>query len=89
MKEQPLETKEHIIGHSIGQRPIHTTYEPPGPLPQFRSRPRLIPVQAQPEQVQKPAPKRLLHVAAAVKQSQKAPPEASPEQEIAARQKSR
>ena len=32
MKEQPIETKEYVIGHSIGQRPIHTTYEPPGPV---------------------------------------------------------
>ena len=48
MKEQPIETKEHVIGHSIGQRPIHTTYEPPGPLPQFRARPKLSPVKPQP-----------------------------------------
>lgn len=41
MKEQPIETREHVIGHSIGQRPIHTTYEPPGPLPQFRTRPKV------------------------------------------------
>ena len=47
MKEQPIETKEHVIGHSIGQRPIHTTYEPPGPLPQFRARPKLSPAQPQ------------------------------------------
>lgn len=46
MKEQPIETREHVIGHSIGQRPIHTTYEPPGPLPQFRTRPKVS--QAQP-----------------------------------------
>ena len=51
MKEQPIETKEYVIGHSIGQRPIHTTYEPPGPLPQFRARPKLNPAQP------KPAPK--------------------------------
>ena len=66
MKEQPIETREHVIGHSIGQRPIHTTYEPPGPLPQFRARPKLSPAQPQPQQ----APKRLLNVAAAVKQTQ-------------------
>lgn len=41
MKEQPLETREHVIGHSVGQRPIHTTYEPPEPLPQFRARPKI------------------------------------------------
>ncbi len=50
MKEQPIETREHVIGHSIGQRPIHTTYEPPGPLPQFRTRPKV----GQPQ----PAPKK-------------------------------
>ena len=55
MKEQPIETREHLIGHSIGQRPIHTTYEPPGPMPQFRSRPKLSPVQppSQPQSVTK------------------------------------
>ena len=41
MKEQPIETRENGIDHSVGQRPIHTTYEPPGPLPQFRARPQL------------------------------------------------
>ena len=51
MKAQPVETREHVIGHSIGQRPIHTTYEPPGPLPQFRARPKLSP--AQPQSVSK------------------------------------
>ena len=48
MKEKPIETKEHVIGQSIGQRPIHTTYEPPGPLPQFRARPKVNPAQPQP-----------------------------------------
>ena len=84
MKEQPVETREHVIGHSIGQRPIHATYEPPGPLPQFRPRPKLSP-QSQPQ----PVPKRLLHVAAAVKQTQKAASGATPsEQETAAPKKS-
>ena len=86
MKEQPIETKEHVIGHSIGQRPIHTTYEPPGPLPQFRARPKLSP--AQPKQVPKQAPKRLLNVTAAVKQTQQnASPEAPPERKNTASEK--
>lgn len=86
MKEQPIETKEHVIGHSIGQRPIHTTYEPPGPLPQFRARPKLSP--AQPQQAPKQAPKRLLNVAAAVKQTQQnASPEAPPERKNTASEK--
>jgi hypothetical protein len=84
MKEQPVENREHVIGHSIGQRPIHTTYEPPGPLPQFRPRPKLSPVSSQPQ----PVPKRLLHVAGAVKATQKATPEASSEQETTERRKS-
>ncbi len=45
MKAQPIETRENGIEHSVGQRPIHTTYEPPGPLPQFRARPKLSRVQ--------------------------------------------
>lgn len=86
MKEQPTETREHVIGHSIGQRPIHTTYEPPGPLPQFRPRPKLSP---EAESVPKQAPKRLLHVAAAVKQTtQKTSPAAAPIRETAAPKKS-
>lgn len=79
MKEQLIETKDHVIGHSIGQRPIHITYEPPGPLPQFRPRPKLSP-QSQPQ----PVPKRLLHVAAAVKQTQKTATGAAPSQKEAA-----
>ncbi|MDD9973736.1 MAG: hypothetical protein OXU27_09055 [Candidatus Poribacteria bacterium] len=62
MKEQPIETREHVIGHSIGQRPIHTTYEPPGPLPQFRTRPKL----GQPQ----PAPKKRAPASATVKLAQ-------------------
>lgn len=41
MKEQPIETEENSVEHSVGQRPIHATYEPPRPLPQFRARPKL------------------------------------------------
>ena len=48
MKEQPVETRENGIKNSVGQRPIHATYEPPGPLPQFRARPKLSPAQPQP-----------------------------------------
>ena len=62
MKEQPIETREHVIGHSIGQRPIHTTYEPPGPLPQFRTRPKLG--------QSKPAPKKRAPASATVKLAQ-------------------
>ncbi len=56
MKEKPIETKEYVIGQSIGQRPIHTTYEPPGPLPQFRARPKLSPAQPQPGQKKRTPP---------------------------------
>lgn len=83
MKEQPVENREHVIGHSIGQRPIHTTYEPPGPLPQFRARPKISPVSPEPQ----PIPKRLLHVASAVKATQKASPETSSGQEATSPQK--
>ena len=83
MKEQPVEDREHVIGHSIGQRPIHTTYEPPGPLPQFRARPKLSPASPQPQ----PVPKRLLHVASAVKATQKVSPDVSVEREIMPPQK--
>ena len=62
MKEQPIETREHVIGHSIGQRPIHTTYEPPGPLPQFRTRPKV----GQPQ----PVPKKRASASATVKLAQ-------------------
>ena len=84
MKEQPTENREHVIGHSIGQRPIHTSYEPPGPLPQFRPRPKVSPASPQPQ----PVPKRLLHVASAVKSTQKASSEVSSEQETAPSPKS-
>ena len=84
MKEQPTENKEHVIGHSIGQRPIHTAYEPPGPLPQFRPRPKVSPASPQPQ----PVPKRLLHVASAVKSTQKTSSEVASEQETAPSSKS-
>lgn len=83
MKEQPVENREHVIGHSIGQRPIHATYEPPGPLPQFRPRPKLSPA-SQPQ----PVPKRLLHVASTVKATQRVAPEPSSEQETRVSRKS-
>ncbi len=83
MKEQSTENREHVIGHSIGQRPIHTFYEPPGPLPQFRSRPKLSLASSQSQ----PVPKRL-HVAPNVKATQKASSEISSEQEIPLSRKS-
>ena len=86
MKEQPIETREHVIGHSIGQRPIHTSYEPPGPMPQFRPRPKVSPASPQPQP--QPVPKRLLHVASGVKTNQKASPEVSVEKETIPTQKS-
>jgi hypothetical protein len=67
MKEQPIETRENGIEHSVGQRPIHTTYEPPGPLPQFRARPKLS--QAQPTTQKQAAP------STTVKQGQNVSPE--------------
>ena len=54
MKGQPIETRENGIEHSVGQRPIHMTYEPPGPLPEFRARPKLS--QAQPGIKEQAAP---------------------------------
>ena len=54
MKAHPIETRENGIEHSVGQRPIHTTYEPPGPLPEFRARPKLS--QAQPATKKQAAP---------------------------------
>ena len=54
MKEQPIETRENGIEHSVGQRPIHATYEPPGPLPEFRARPKLS--QVQPARKEQAAP---------------------------------
>ena len=87
MKEQPIETREDSIGHSIGsigQRPIHTTYEPPGPLPQFRPRPKLSPIQPPPQ----PPPRRVTHTTAPVKQGQqRGTPKAAPDQETAASKK--
>ena len=46
MKEQPIEVGRSAVDYSVGQRPIHETYEPPNPIPQFRPRPKLQ--QAQP-----------------------------------------
>ena len=41
MKEQPVEVGRSAVDYSVGQRPIHDTYEPPDPIPQFRPRPRV------------------------------------------------
>ncbi|RKU34555.1 hypothetical protein C6496_19590 [Candidatus Poribacteria bacterium] len=52
MKEQPVEVGRSAVDYSIGQRPIHDTYEPPNPIPQFRPRPKIH--QAQPS-IKRPA----------------------------------
>ena len=80
MKEQPIETREHVIGHSIGQRPIHTTYEPPGPLPQFRARPKL----SQPQ----PAARKRAPASAATKLAQNTSIEVPAKSEAAVTKKS-
>ena len=67
MKEQPIETRENGVEYSVGQRPIHTTYEPPGPLPQFRARPKLSQVQ--------PATKQQVPPSTTVKSGQNSSPE--------------
>ncbi len=41
MKEKPIDIERSPLDYSIGQRPIHETYEPPNPIPQFRPRPKL------------------------------------------------
>ncbi len=41
MKEQPLDIQAAVQEHSVAQRPVHASYEPPDPVPQFRPRPRL------------------------------------------------
>ena len=82
MKEQPIETKDHVIGHSIGQRPIHTTYEPPGPLPQFRARPKLSPAKPQ------PAPKKRTSPSTTTKVARNASIEVPADSETAASEKS-
>lgn len=52
MKEQPVGVGRDPIDYSVGQRPIHETYEPPDPIPQFRPRPKLQ--QAQPPPTKRP-----------------------------------
>jgi len=52
MKEQPVGVGRSAVDYSVGQRPIHDTYEPPNPIPQFR--PRLKVHQAQPP-IKRPA----------------------------------
>ena len=52
MKEQPVEVGRSAVDPSVRQRPIHDTYEPPNPIPQFRPRPKLH--QAQPP-IKRPA----------------------------------
>ena len=52
MKEQPVEVGRSAVDYSVGQRPVHDTYEPPDPIPQFRPRPKVY--QAQPP-IKRPA----------------------------------
>lgn len=82
MKEKPIETKEYVIGQSIGQRPIHTTYEPPGPLPQFRARPKVNPAQPQ------PVPKKRTPASTTTKLAQNTSIEVTTDSETAAAEKS-
>ena len=80
MKEQPIETRENGVEHSVGQRPIHATYEPPRPLPQFRARPKLS--QGQPP-TKKQAPASMT-----VKPEQDSSPKVAVDSESAAPKKS-
>lgn len=41
MKEQPVDTPTAVQEHPVAQRPVHASYEPPEPVPQFRPRPKL------------------------------------------------
>lgn len=41
MKEQPVDSQTAVQEHPVAQRPIHASYEPPDPVPQFRPRPKL------------------------------------------------
>ncbi len=52
MKEQPLGIGRSAVDYAVGQRPVHDTYEPPNPIPQFRPRPKVH--QAQPP-IKRPA----------------------------------
>ena len=79
MKEQPIETRDHNIENPIGQRPIHATYEPPGPLPQFRARPRLTQVQPQAQPVAEKRPDRSANAKLAQNTSIQVPPNSETE----------
>ena len=70
MKEQPVGVGRDPIDHSVGQRPIHETYEPPDPIPQFRQRPKL-------QQAQPPPTKRPGFPTITTKRTQAASPEAT------------
>ena len=74
MKEQPVGVGRDPIDHSVGQRPIHETYEPPDPIPQFRPRPKLQ--QAQPSPTKVPT-KRPRVPTITTKRTQAASPEAT------------
>ena len=70
MKEQPVGVGRDPIDYSVGQRPIHETYEPPDPIPQFRPRPRL-------QQAHAPPTKRPGFPTITTKRTQAASPEAT------------
>lgn len=64
MKEQPVDTQTAVQEHPVAQRPIHASYEPPDPVPQFRPRPKLR---------QAPASTRRLYPTQSVKLAQHEP----------------
>lgn len=64
MKEQPVDTQTAVQEHPVAQRPIHASYEPPDPVPQFRPRPKLR---------QAPASTRRLYPTQSVKLAQQEP----------------
>ena len=81
MKEQPIGIGKDPIDHSVGQRPINETYEPPNPIPQFRPRPKL-------QQAQPPPTRRPGHPTLTKKLAQEARPEVPTNSRVADSQKS-
>ena len=80
MKDQSVDIERSPLDYSIGQRPIHETYEPPNPIPQFRPRPKL-------HQSQVPA-RRPAYPSITKKSAQDTPSEASTASQAAASKKS-
>ncbi len=81
MKEQPVGVGRDPIDHSVGQRPINETYEPPNPIPQFRPRPKL-------QQAQPPPTRRPGYPTLTKKLAQEAQPEVSTDSRVANPKKS-